>query len=72
MIKALDERHIMYNRQLEYVKKAEAEHRCMVIRPNTIIPIGHISHSPEQMRKVYEMGREAGIKNIKQIKDYYK
>ena len=71
MIKALDERHIMYNRQLEYVKKAEAEHRCMVIRPNTIIPIGHISHSPEQMRKVYEMGREAGIKNIKQIKDYY-
>lgn len=72
MIKALDERHIMYNRQLEYIKKAEAEHRCMVIRPNTIIPIGHISHSPEQMRKVYEMGREAGIKNIKQIKDYYK
>ena len=72
MIKALDERHLMYNQQLEYVRNAETTHRCLVIRPEKKIPIGHISHNPEDMHAVYEMGRETGIKYIKQLKEFYK
>ncbi len=71
MIQALDERHIMYNKQLEYVAKAELEGRCLVIRPEEKIPIGHISHNPEEMRHVYELGREAGLRNIERIKAFY-
>ena len=65
MIEALDQRHIMYNRQLEYVRQAEQEGRCIVIRPDDKLPIGHISHDPEKMQQVYEQGRETGLKNIK-------
>ena len=54
MIEAMATRHLMYNRELEYVREAEREGRCLVIRPEGKIPIGHISHDPEEMRRVYE------------------
>ena len=71
MIKAMDERHIMYNQELAYVAQAEQEGRCLVIRPDGKIPIGHISHNPEEMRHVYELGRTMGEKYIERIKAFY-
>ena len=71
MVKALDERHVMYNKQLAYVAQAEQEGRCLVIRPDEKIPIGHISHDPDEMRRVYELGRQVGERYIDQIKTFY-
>ena len=71
MIKALDYRHIMYNKQLEYVAQAEREGRCLVIRPDEKIPIGHISHNPQQMQHVYQIGRAIGERYIERIKDFW-
>ena len=70
-IKAMSERYLMYNKQLEYVAQAEAEGRCLVIRPDEKIPIGHISHDAEQMRRVYEIGRQVGERYIEKIKEFY-
>ena len=67
----MSERYIMYNRQLEFVAQAEKEGRCLVIRPDEKIPIGHISHDPEQMRRVYEIGRQVGERYIEKIKEFY-
>jgi predicted patatin/cPLA2 family phospholipase len=72
MIEAMDKRHIMYNHQLEFVAQAEREGRCLVIRPESKIPIGHISHDPNQMRIVYEQGRAVGEKYISKIREFYK
>ena len=72
MLKAMEERHLMYNRELDYVAKAEAEGRCLVIRPEGKIPIGHISHNPDKMRHVYELGRRDGEKYIERIRAFYK
>ncbi len=71
MIKAMSERHIMYNQELAYVAKAEEEGRCLVISPDEKIPIGHISHDQEEMRRVYELGRAIGERYIEQIKEFY-
>lgn len=71
MIEALDQRHIMYNRQLDYVRQAELEGRCIVIRPDDKLPIGHISHDPEEMQRVYELGRDTGLRNIDRLKEFY-
>ena len=70
-LKALDERHLMYNQELEYVAEAERQGRCLVIRPDGPIPIGHLSHDPQQMRLVYDMGRKVGERYIDKIKEYY-
>lgn len=71
MIEALDKRHLMYNRQLDFVRQAEREGRCLVIRPDTALPIGHISHDPEEMQRVYDLGREMGQRQINEIKQFY-
>lgn len=70
-VKAMSERYSMYNKQLEYVAQAEAKGRCLVIRPDEKIPIGHISHDAEQMRRVYEIGRQVGERYIEKIKEFY-
>jgi predicted patatin/cPLA2 family phospholipase len=71
MIEAMDKRYIMYNQELAYVRQAEQEGRCLVIRPEEKIPIGHISHDPDEMRQVYNIGRKAGEKYINDMKDFY-
>ena len=71
MIKAMDQRHLMYNDELAYVAQAEREGRCLVIRPDEKIPIGHISHDPAEMERVYQLGRKMGERNINQIRDFW-
>lgn len=71
MIQAMDRRYLMYNRELEFVRQAEREGRCLVIRPDEKLSIGHISHDPEEMKRVYQIGREMGDRYIERIKAFY-
>lgn len=70
MIQALDQRHLMYNRQLEYVSQAEQQGRCLVISPDERLPIGHISHDPDEMKRVYDIGRDMGYRRMNDIKEF--
>ena len=72
MIEAMDQRHIMYNQQLSYVYQAESTGRALVIRPEAPLPIGHISHDPEEMQRVYDIGRATGMKYIERIKAFFR
>ena len=70
MIEAMDQRHVMYNKELAYVREAEQAGRCLVIRPKEKLPIGHFSHDPEEMQRIYDIGIEAGKENIEKIKRF--
>jgi predicted patatin/cPLA2 family phospholipase len=72
MIEAMDKRHLMYNQQLAYVYQAESTGRALVIRPDEKLPIGHISHNPDEMQRVYDIGRKTGMKYIERIKAFFK
>lgn len=67
MIRALDERHIMYNKQLEYVRRREQEGATLVIRPDAPLTIGHTSHDPENMQAIYDLGRKKGEEMLPEI-----
>jgi predicted patatin/cPLA2 family phospholipase len=71
MIKALDRRHLMYNKEVEYVRQTEKEGRCLVIRPEGKIPIGHVSHDAQLMEQVYQMGRQTGAAHLDAIRRYW-
>ena len=70
MVRALDERHIMYNAQLAYVAQREQAGTAYVIRPERALRIGHISHDPAEMQAVYDEGRRAGEAAINDIKAF--
>ena len=72
MIEAMNNRHIMYNKELSYVYQAESTGRALVIRPEAPLPIGHISHNPDEMQRIYEIGRTTGMKYIERIKAFFR
>ena len=70
MIEALDRRHEMYNKQLEYVREEERKGNTYVIRPPQKLVIGHISHDENEMQGVYQMGRRVGEGRLKDIVEF--
>lgn len=69
-LKAAAERHIMYNEETEYVARQEKEGKAFVIRPESILPIKHITHDPELMQKVYEDGRSVMLSRLTELKSF--
>ncbi|MBR6262781.1 MAG: patatin-like phospholipase family protein, partial [Prevotella sp.] len=70
LVHALDVRHIMYNKQLEHVRKREAEGKALVIRPTEPLQIGHVSHDPDEMQAVYDIGRREGQRQLARIREF--
>ncbi len=70
MVRALDQRHIMYNNELDYVAQREQAGAAYVIRPDSALQIGHISHNPAEMQAVYDEGRKKGEAVIEEIKAF--
>jgi predicted patatin/cPLA2 family phospholipase len=71
-VKASRDRHLMYNRQLEYVRRREKEGNTLVIRPDNALEIGHIEHDAAKMQKIYDIGRKKGEETLKAVKDFLK
>lgn len=69
-VEAMRNRPEMYNSQLAYLEQEEQKGNTLVIRPQEKLPIGHISHDPEEMKRVYDIGREMGKQRIQEIRDF--
>ena len=66
-VAAMEHRHEMYNRQLAFVQQEEKKNDTLVIRPDEKLPIGHISHDAEEMKRVYDIGRAMGERRLDEI-----
>ena len=71
IIRALEQRHIMYNNQLEYVRQEEKKSNTLVLRPEAVLTIGHLSHNPDDMQATYEHGRKVATKHLEEIKAFF-
>ena len=68
MVRALENRHIMYNEELAYIREEEKKPNTLVLRPKGKLTIGHISHDPAEMQATYEQGREVALEKLEEIK----
>ena len=68
IVRALENRHIMYNEELAYIREEEKKPNTLVLRPKGKLTIGHISHDPAEMQATYEQGREVALKKLEEIK----
>ncbi len=66
-IQAVAERHLMYNEETAYVRDQESLGNTLVIRPKEPLPIGHLSHNPEEMWRVYHIGRGMAEERLQDI-----
>lgn len=70
MVKAIADRHIMYNREVEYVKEEELKGDTLVIRPKKKLPINHLSHDEAKMEACYQAGREVTLNMFDELKAF--
>ena len=69
-LQALAQRHLMYNLTTAYIRESAKTGRTFVIQPPEKLPIGHVEHDPEVLRKVYAIGRRAAEEQLASLKEF--
>lgn len=70
LVEAVANRHNMYNETLEYIKEREESGGIFVIRPDEPLAIGRMEKDPENLKRVYEIGRKTAIEHLEKIINY--
>lgn len=72
LINALENRHIMYNEEIVDLETKEAEGKVFVIRPSVPLEIGRVEKDPDELERVYQIGRKDGEAAIEDLKKFLK
>ncbi len=72
MINAMAQRHIMYNKTLEYIKAQQECGRVFVIQPSRPIEIGVVEKDPQKLEEIYQLGRYDANNILEKLKEYMK
>ena len=67
---AMAHRHEMYNRQLEEIREREERGESFVIRPPQDLGIGRTEKDPEELERVYQIGRSETEKHLTDIREF--
>lgn len=70
LITALKNRHIHYNETTEYIRKKEEAGEILVIRPEADLGIAKVCRDPEELERVYMIGRQTALKQLEQIRAF--
>ena len=70
MVEVLRDRHIMYNRQMDEIDEIEDSGKSIVIRPPESLGIGRTEKDPDELERVYQIGRKVAEERLEDIKDF--
>lgn len=70
LLHAMDIRPGMYNTQLQYVAKQERFGNCLVLRPPAALNIASVCRDPEELERVYQIGRTVGTETLEDVKRF--
>ena len=59
LLRAIGDRHLVYNENTSYIRRREQAGAAFVIRPKEALNISRVEHDPARLRAVYETGRRA-------------
>ena len=68
VVKAMSLRHEMYNRQMEEIKEREQSSSSFVIRPPEPLGISRTEKDPNELERVYQLGRKEAEVALPDIK----
>ena len=67
LVKAMENRHRVYNETLAYVEKQASEGKVLLLRPEGTLPIRRICHDPDKLQFVYDTGKALAYKHLEEI-----
>lgn len=69
-IKALHNRHNMYNHTVEYLEEEEAAGRVFLIRPSVPLAISRLESDPKKIQAIYDLGLAEGRACLPALKQW--
>lgn len=72
MLEAMENRHIRYNKTIEYIREKELRGEVFVIRPPRALNIGGTEKNPEELERVYQIGRRTAVRKLDELKAFLK
>lgn len=72
LIETLENRHIMYNEEIVDLEEKERDGEVLVIRPSVPLEIGRVEKDPDELERVYQIGRKDGEAMLPQVKEFLK
>ena len=70
MAEAMARRHEVYNAQMAEIDEKERRGEILVIRPPEALGISRTEHDPDELERVYQLGRREAEKALPQIRDF--
>ena len=70
VVKAMLNRHKMYNRQMEEISEREASGSALVIRPPEDLHISRTEDDPQELERVYQIGRAEAEKRLAEVRAF--
>ncbi len=70
VVKAMAKRHIIYNKEVAYVKRCALDGNAFVIQPVEPLHINHTEHDPGELQRVYDIGRRTMNSKLDALKDF--
>lgn len=70
-IEAVKKRHLVYNETIKYIEKREQDGTVFVIRPESSLNIGAAEKNPDELERVYQIGRKVAEKNLEKFKEWF-
>ena len=72
LLETMANRHIRYNEETEEIREDELAGKILVIRPPEPLNIGKTEKDPDELRRVYEIGRKEAEKRLEEIREFLK
>ena len=69
-VAALKRRHITYNKTVRWIRKLELEGKVFVIRPSRKLTISRTSSDPDELQRVYDLGRADAHRQMEDMKRF--
>lgn len=70
LLKAIENRHNVYNETIKYICEKEEKGEVFVIRPEKSLPIKRVEHKKDKLEAAYSIGREIAINHLSEMKKF--
>lgn len=72
VVAAMEQRHVVYNRQMNEIDAKEENGTVFVIRPPESLKIGRTERDPKELERVYQIGRAEAERVLPAVIEFLK
>ena len=70
LVEAMANRHILYNKQLDEIRNLEKDNKVYVIAPYESLNIKRTENNPDELERVYQIGRKVAGEKLTEVKSF--